>query len=139
MKTMILLFLFSSAAGAAFAQKNSPVKIDSIFFHLYTDSLKTGQNNYINVDGKLSDGTWLPLTSREIEFSSSAGKFEGNELVIPHGFKPEKVTIKAVLRSNPALKLEKTIWIKKLPDPEKLPTSEDILREMKQQKKNKNL
>ena len=47
-------------------------KIDSISFHLYTDSLKKGQHNYINVDGKLSNGHWQPLTSKEIQFSSSA-------------------------------------------------------------------
>ena len=121
------------------AQKTPAPKIDSIFFHLYTDSLKKGQHNYINVDGKLSDGTWMPLTAKEIEFTTSDGKFEGNELVIPGDFKPEKVVVKAVLKSNPSLKLEKQIWIKKLPDPEKLPTNEDVMRDIKRPKKNNNL
>ena len=50
-------------------------KVDSIYFHLYTDSLKKGTYNYINVDGKLSDGTWKPLTAKDILFSSSSCEF----------------------------------------------------------------
>lgn len=87
-------------------------KVDSIYFHLYTDSLKKGQHNYINVDGKLSNGRWLPLTAKEIQFSCSSAIFEGTELIIPLDFKEEKVTVRAVLKSNPVVWLEKTIWIK---------------------------
>ena len=100
--------------------------VDSIFFHLYTDSLKKGQHNYINVDAKLSDGRWQPLTSKEIDFSSSAGKFEDNDLVLPENFKENKIKIKAVLKSNPEIWKEITIWIKKLPDPDRLPAKEEM-------------
>ncbi len=92
-------------------------KIDSIYFHLYTDSLKKGQHNYINVDGKTDSGNWLPLTGKEIDFSSSDGVFEGNELYLTPDFKPAKVHVKAVLRSNPAIYREVTIWIKTMEDP----------------------
>lgn len=102
-------------------------KVDSIYFHLYTDSLKKGQHNYINVDGKLSNGQWLPLTTKEILFSCPQAKFEGNELIIPTDFKEEKVTVKAVLKSNPKMVIEKTIWIKKKPDDELLPTKEEVI------------
>src|ERR1700741_1067442 len=78
-------------------------KIDSISFHLYTDSLKKGQHNYINIDGKLSNGHWLPLTAKEIEFSSSLGEFEGNDLVLPVKFEEEKIQVKALLKNNPAI------------------------------------
>src|SRR5262249_1439446 len=101
-------------------------KIDSIYFHLYTDSLKKGQHNYINVDGKLSDGRWEPLTSREIEFSSSAGKFDGNDLILPADFKDERVNVKAVLKTNPKIWKEVAIWIKTIPDPAYLPTADDM-------------
>ena len=101
----------------ALHHETSAQKVDSIYFHLYTDSLKKGQHNYINVDGKLSNGHWLPLSSREISFSCPQAIFEGNELVIPAHFTPEKVTVTAVLKDNPAIRIEKTIWIKKLPDP----------------------
>ena len=66
---MVLGFIL--AANAASAQK-----VDSIYFHLYTDSLKKGFYNYINVDGKLSDGSWTPLDSTEILFTSDAGFFK---------------------------------------------------------------
>lgn len=101
-------------------------KIDSIYFHLYTDSLKKGVHNYINVDGKLSDGRWLPLTDKEIEFTSSFGIFENNDLVLPADCKEEKIKIKAVLKSNRSLSKEITIWVKKKPDDERLPTESEI-------------
>jgi hypothetical protein len=112
MNKIILLPIFLFAGILTKAQQ-----VDSIYFHLYTDSLKKGQHNYINVDGKLSNGSWLPLTAKQILFTSSEGTFNGNELFIPDHFKPEKVTVKAVLRSNPAVWKEVTIWIKQLPDP----------------------
>ena len=110
-------------------------KIDSIFFHLYTDSLKKGQHNYINVDAKLSDGRWQPLTSKDIVFSSSAGKFEDNDLILPGNFKDEKIKIKAVLKSNPEIWKEITIWVKKLRDPDRLPTKEDIFQDNQTRKR----
>ncbi|SRR6266496_2997977 len=118
---------------------SSPVfsqKIDSISFHLYTDSLKKGQHNYINIDGKLSNGHWLPLTAKEIQFSSSSGEFEGNDLVLPLNFKEEKIQVKARLKNNPAIWKEITIWVKKLPDPVHLPTTEEILKKSTPNKKN---
>jgi hypothetical protein len=102
-------------------------KVDSICFHLYTDSLKKGVHNYINVDGKMSDGRWLPLTSKEIQFSASAGNFERNDLVLPPNFAEEKVSIKAILKSAPAIWTQVVIWIKKKPDDEILPTANDVL------------
>jgi len=111
-------------------------KVDSIFFHLYTDSLKKGTHNYINVDGKLSNGRWFPLTSKEISFTSSYGTFDGNELILPAVCTDEKVTIKAVLKSNTANWKEVTIWIKKKPDNEILPTKDEILNNKNKQSKN---
>ena len=110
-------------------------KVDSIFFHLYTDSLKKGQHNYINVDGKLSNGHWLPLTSKEIQFTSSAGKFEGNDLVIPANMTEEKIEVRAILKSDTSMWKDTTIWIKKLPDPEHLPGLPDMIRENPPKKK----
>jgi len=133
MKKFILLLIIIGAAFPLLAQK-----VDSIYFHLYTDSLKKGQHNYINVDGKLSNGRWMPLSDKDIQFSCSLASFRGNELIIPEDFKPEKVTIKAVLKSNPAVSIEKTVWIKIKPDGD-LPTREDILNGNTPRKpKNKN-
>ncbi len=133
MKKILFLLVILAAASPLFAQK-----VDSIYFNLYTDSLKKGQHNYINIDGKLSNGRWLPLTSKDIQFSCSSASFEGNELLIPESFKQEKVTVKAVLKSNSSVWIERTIWIKTKPDGE-LPTKEEIMNGTPQRKtKNKN-
>ncbi len=126
----LLLTVLIIAGGLVRAQK-----VDSIYFHLYTDSLKKGQHNYINVDGKLSNGSWQPLTDTEIQFTSSHGNFQGNELIIPFDFKPEKVTVKAVLKSNPSVWKEVTIWIKKLPDPP-LPARNDANNPSRKNRRN---
>ena len=131
------LFLILLAAFGAKSQK-----VDSIFFNLYTDSLKKGpyHYNYINVDGKLSNGQWFPLSTKEVNFSANAGKFEGNSLILDSAFKGEKVTIKAVLKADPAIWREVTIYIKKIETQEKLKTVEEILNDprRKKDKKNKN-
>lgn len=131
MKWILLLLIFTAASSPLFSQK-----VDSIYFHLYTDSLKKGQYNYINVDGKLTNGRWLPLTAKEIRFSCSTATFQGNELIIPADFKDEKVTVKAVLKANPSVVIERTIWIKKKPDGE-LPTIEEVMKPAEPKQKNK--
>ena len=133
MKKVLLLIIIIVTASPLFAQK-----VDSIYFNLYTDSLKKGQHNYINVDGKMSNGNWMPLTTKDIDFSCSSAIFEGNQLIIPENFKQKNVTVKAVLKSNPSVWLEKIIWIKTKPDGD-LPTKEEIMNTIPQRKnKNKN-
>ncbi|MEO6705385.1 MAG: hypothetical protein ABIN04_06000 [Ginsengibacter sp.] len=70
------IFLFLLFTGPVLFAKGQ--NIDSIYVHLYTDSLKKGTFNYINIDGKLSDGSYIPLDTSNIFFSSSDGKFYGN-------------------------------------------------------------
>ncbi len=117
----VILVIISCSAKAQ--------KVDSIYVHLYTDSLKKGTYNYINVDGLLSNGRYMPLDSSHIIFTASAGKFFGNALRIEKDFTAEKVSIKAVLRSNPALYKEFVVYIKKKPDDENLKTVEELLHE----------
>ena len=116
-------------------------KIDSIYFHLYTDSLKKGYFNYINVDGKMSDGTWMPLSNKEIILSTekdSALRFERNDLFIDSSYTGETVTVKAVLRDNPKVWKEVTIYIRKRGFDEPLPTNQELLDSLqREQKKNK--
>jgi hypothetical protein len=107
-------------------------KIDSIYVHLYTDSLKKGTYNYINIDGKLANGRYLPLDSTQIIFSSSDGQFFGNSLWVDPQFPKEKINIKATLRTNPSIYKQFDIYIKKNPDPVKLKTVEELLNESKQ-------
>jgi len=112
-------------------------QVDSIFFHLYTDSLKKGTYNYINVDGKTSSGRWLPLTARELTFTASAGTFQDNSLLIDKDFKSDSVIVTVALKSDSKIKKTITIYIKKMEDNEKLKTAEEILDELKQPKRKK--
>lgn len=107
----------------------SAQKVDSIYFNLYTDSLKKGTYNYINVVGKLSNGNYRPLDSTQLLFSASYGKFFGNSLWIPFETEVEKVDIKVKTRHEPLQTLFRTIYIKKKADDEKLKTADEIMSE----------
>ena len=131
-KHFYCLFILMIAMGTARSQK-----VDSIYFNLYTDSLKKGVHNYINVDGKLSDGKWRPLTSKEIRFSASSGKFEGNSLIIDTSFKDEKVTVKAVLIQNPSIAREITIYMKKGESAIRVKTMEEVMDRSRRSRRNK--
>ncbi len=128
-----LLLIFILAGSTAKAQI-----IDSIYVNLYTDSLKKGTYNYINIDGRLSNGQYLPLDNNQVTFTASSGEFKGNSLWIDKDFKLEKVTIKVVLKSNPRQYKEFDMFIKQKPDNEKLKTADDIMKEMRLPRKTKN-
>ena len=138
-KKFLLLF-FICIACIVKAQK-----VDSIFVNLYTDSLKKGTYNYINVDGLLSNGRYMPLDSTQVIFWSSEGKFSGNSLWLDKDFKREKVFIKVVLRRNLLVSKEFTVYIKKKPDDEILKTAEELMNNMdnkagsKRNRKNKRI
>jgi len=123
-----LLILFIISAHIAKAQH-----VESIYVNLYTDSLKKGTLNYINIDGKLSNGKYLPLDSTYLIFWSSAGKFNGNSLWIDRDFTASKVDIRVILRKNPALVKEFTIYVKQQPDPE-LKSMDEIMNRPKVKK-----
>jgi hypothetical protein len=115
-------------------------KIDSIYVNLYTDSLKKGTYNYINVDGLLDNGRYLPLDSTHLLFEASAGRFSGNSLWIDRNFTEEKVHIKVTLRKNKAVFREFDIYVKQKENTEQLKTAEQIIEEMQKggKKKKKN-
>lgn len=114
--------------STVYAQKTDQ-KIDSIFFHLYTDSLKKGTFNYINVDGLLENGRYLPLDTATIAFSTSYGVFEGNNLWIPEAPKADSAVIIAYLKGRPATKMTVTLYIKILEETETLKTLDQFYRE----------
>ncbi len=128
------LFFFPLIYISAFA---SAQKVESIYVNLYTDSLKKGTYNYINIDGLLANGKYIPLDSTKIIFWSSEGKFQGNELWIDKTIERESVFIKVILKEKPAITKEFTMFIKKKPDDEILPTSEEVLKSNKSKKKSK--
>ena len=123
-KLFLSFFVFTGALARG-------QKVENIYVNLYTDSLKKGTYNYINIDGKLDNGKYIPLDTTQIIFTASDGKFYGNSLWIDPDIKKEKISIKAVLRANPELEKEFVIYIKKKPDPATLKTEKEILDEMK--------
>jgi hypothetical protein len=127
----ILLVLFTISSFACEAQK-----IEKIFVNLYTDSLKKGTLNYINIDGQLSNGRYLPLDSTKILFTCAQAKFAGNSIIIPTNFTAEKVTIKTTLKSDPTIFKEFDVYIKKMEDPP-LKSANEIMAETKTSKKKK--
>jgi hypothetical protein len=108
-------------------------KVEKIYVNLYTDSLKKGTYNYINIDGQLSNGRYLPLDSTDLIFWASAGKFSGNSLWIDRDIAVNKVDIKVSMRNNPSVVKEFSIYIKQQPDPE-LKTMDEIMNKSKTKK-----
>jgi hypothetical protein len=135
-KKILSILILSMAFGfAAKAQK-----VDSIYFNLYTDSLKKGalHFNYINVDGKLSNGSFIPLDSSHVRFSASVGKMTGNVLTLDSAVKDEYVIVAATLISNPAIKKEVKVYIKKVIAEERLRSAEELIDGWQKQGKKKN-
>lgn len=124
----ILLSLFILCSLFTRAQK-----VESIYVNLYTDSLKKGTFNYINIDGRLSNGKYIPLDSTHLSFWCSAGKFHGNNLWIDSNISAEKVDIKVKVKGDPALAREFSIYIKQLPDPA-LKTMDELMNKPKNKK-----
>ncbi|MBD0295413.1 MAG: hypothetical protein ICV51_17530 [Flavisolibacter sp.] len=134
-----ILFFF---IAALIYQFSGAQKLETIKFNLYTDSLKKGFYNYINVDGKYSDGRWLPLDNNDVILTVQTTKadekklfFEGNSLFIDSSYTGEAVRVKVVVKSNPALSQEVIIYIRKRGFDEPLKTDEEILNEIKQGRK----
>ena len=130
MRRLVVIIVLVLAANAVSAQK-----VDSIYFHLYTDSLKKGFYNYINIDGKMSNGEWVPLDTTSVRLISDGGFFKGNDLFIDSSYKEETVRIKAILKSNPQVWKETVIYIRKRGFDEPLKTNEEILSEMQNKRK----
>ncbi len=125
---VIILFVFGSF-------KASAQKVDSMFVHLYTDSLKKGTYNYINVDGLLNNGRWLPLDSNHVEFKSSHGTFYGNELWVDTNFQGDKITISTTLKADRNQQKIFDMYIKKKLDDELLLSEQDIINSSRKKKK----
>ncbi|HEX6915571.1 MAG TPA: hypothetical protein VF145_10040 [Chitinophagaceae bacterium] len=129
-----LLFVLACILSSFFAKAQ---QVDSIYFNLYTDSLKKGalHFNYINVDGLLSDGRYIPLDTTQVRFTSSAGIMRGNVLQLDSTLKNEYVTITATLIARPAITKQVRIYIKKYIPGEMLKSEAELVEGWKKQKK----
>lgn len=122
---------FCFTTSCALAQE-----IDSIYVNLYTDSLKRGTFNYINIDGLLQNGRYLPLDSTHLQFHSSAGYFKGNSLWIDPDFTGKMVDIGVTLRRNPALSRQFSLGVKQMPDGP-LKSLDELMQDMENGRKSK--
>lgn len=111
-------------------------QVDSIYFHLYTDSLKKGVYNYINVDARMNDSSWRPLTARDVLFTASYGKWEENNLIIDSAITDAYVDITATYKKQPALTRSIRVYIKTMPDPP-LKTESELKQDWDTRKKKK--
>lgn len=109
----------------------SSQKIESIYFNLYTDSLKKGFYNYINVDGKTTTNEWMPLDSTTIKFTANTGRFQSNDLFIDSAYVGDSVVVKAVLKANPGIWKQVTVYIRKRGFDEPLRSSDEILNDIR--------
>ena len=130
MRRLLFIFFLATMAFTTKAQK-----LDSIYFNLYTDSLKKGFYNYINVDGKFSNGTWMPLDTSTVVFTANTGHFKGNDLFIDSSYTADSVRVKAIVKTDPRLWKEVIIYIRKRGFDEPLKTDEEILGELRRKKK----
>ena len=128
MKTFLVIIILGIAC------KSTAQQIESIDFHLYTDSLKKGRYNYINIDGKLSNGHYMPLTQKEVIFKSNTGKWDGNSLIIDSSYNNDSVVIIATLKNKPSLTKSITIYIKKSSYEGAVYTEKEILNNNKRKK-----
>ena len=109
--------------------------IKEIYLNLYTDSLKKGVHNYINVDGKLSDGSYAPLDSKQIKFTSSFGKWEGNNLIIDSSYKQDSVIVTVTAIGNTSLTKTQVIYLKKINNTDGMKTEKELLESWNTKKK----
>lgn len=123
--------IFILLSAVLFSNFLKAQKVDSIYFHLYTDSLKKGVYNYINVDARLQNGRWLPLDNSRIEFSANAGAWDGNSIIIPGDYTGDSVFITARFKENEALSKSIIVYIKKGPDSVKVKSEQEIMDEIK--------
>ena len=130
MRKLFFFFLLAAAFQTVQAQK-----LEGIYFNLYTDSLKKGFYNYINVDGKFTDGSWQPLDSTHLQFSANTGHFKGNDLFIDSSYKADSVVVKAVLKKDPTVWKQVVIYIRKRGFDEPLKTDDEIFNDMRKDRR----
>ncbi len=128
-KLVCIILLFVTVSSQA-------QQIDSVYVNLYTDSLKKGTYNYINVDGLLKNGSYMPLDTNHVIFKCSHGKFYGNSLWIESDIKVAKVDIQVISKKDNKLIKDLEMYVKTKED-EALKTEEEVLAELKARQKRK--
>lgn len=93
------------------------IPIKRIYFNLYTDSIKTVLNYYVNVEGEYASGRILPMDTNNIIITADQGKMSGNEWIAPARIDFDKVTFRASVKTSPHISDHITVWLKRGIDP----------------------
>jgi hypothetical protein len=112
---MLLIAAFMPAAASA--QQRSNEQLKRIYFNLYTDSIKTILDFYLNVEGEYRDGRFLPLDTSQVVFSTDQGSMRGNAWKPPAHIDFEKVHFEVRAKGRPELHDSITVWLKRARDP----------------------
>ena len=126
MRTAILTVLFLTACCLHAPAANADPKLKRIYFNLYTDSIKTILNYYVNVEGEYSNGRTLPMDANTITITADHGTMSGVEWVAPKVIDFEKVSFHAVAKDDPGIQADITVWMKRAKDPRDEFHSEDM-------------
>lgn len=111
------LFLLAFTPSFLYAQPRSNASLRRIYFNLYTDSIKTALDFYLNVEGEYQDGRILPLDTSELVFHADQGRIFGNAWQAPEQINFQKVQFSVHAKDRPAIRDSITVWMKKLKDP----------------------
>lgn len=130
----MIKFLLLATAFILVQKHTTAQRLDSLYLNLYTDSLKRGTHNYINIDGLYSNGKVLPVPDAALRFQSSYGTFKGNCLILPQVVTVNKLSITVSAKDNPLLSKTVQLYIKQKPDDEILKTPDEILGKPKPKK-----
>jgi hypothetical protein len=118
MNRLIRAFLLAALLPfASKAQSNRNEDLKRIYFNLYTDSIKTILNYYVNVEGEYRNGQFLPLDANSVTITADQGSIEGNEWIAPKDIHFEKVTFRVTAKGRPELHDQVTVWLKRAKDP----------------------
>jgi hypothetical protein len=126
-----LLWILLILSNRAHSQ---PPRPDTVFFNLYTDSLKPGTRNYINVVAGIGNN-FLPLTSEELIFKADTGRFMGNDWFIEEGFEGDSIRVTVTHRFYPEIQISRIVNIKKGPSSAiRVKTMEEVMDKPRQKK-----
>ncbi len=127
-RSLLFMLLLSSLALKA-------QKVDSIFFNLYTDSLKKGSWNYINVDALLDNGKYIPLNHEDLIINTTGGTVKGSSIWLEWDFKQAFITVEVMLKVEPSVKRSMTIWVKKQDLQMNAPVQDSLLQQINNRNK----
>ena len=122
----VVLVLMSCNRLQAQAAKDDNSRLKRIYFNLYTDSIKTILNYYVNVEGEYRNGRVLPMDAHTITITADHGTVSGVEWVAPKDINFEKVCFRAVANDDSGVNANIVVWLKRAKDPRDEFHSEDM-------------